>query len=116
MKYMMLIYTNENQETAMSDDARNQMLAEYGAFSQEAVQRNMLVSADELQPTSTATTVKVRDGKQLVTDGPFAESVEVLGGYYLLDCKDMDEAIEMAAKIPGAQHGGIEIRPVVNHG
>jgi hypothetical protein len=76
-------------------------------------ERKLYVAGEALHPTTSATTVRVRDGKALTTDGPFAETKEQLGGFYLLDCKDLDEAIEYAAKIPGASHGSVEIRPIV---
>jgi len=85
----------------------------YGALTQEMEQKGVLVAGDGLYPTATATTVRVRDGERDVTDGPFAETKEQLGGFYVLDVKDLDEAIEWAAKIPGSQVGSVEIRPVM---
>ena len=87
----------------------------YGAFGQEIEDSGVYVAGEGLQPTATATTVRVRDGERLVTDGPFAETREQLGGFYLLECKDLDEAIGWAAKIPGAQVGSIEVRPVMDY-
>jgi hypothetical protein len=88
-------------------------LAEYGEYTQSIVQSGNFKAGDGLQPTSTATTVRVREGKILTTDGPFAETREQLGGYYLVDAKDLDAAIAMAARIPGARDGSIEVRPVM---
>jgi len=87
----------------------------YGAFGEAAKEAGVLLGGEGLQPTSTATTVRVRDGEALTTDGPFAETREQLGGYYLLDCKDLDDAISWAAKIPGAQNGSVEVRPVMDY-
>jgi hypothetical protein len=87
-------------------------MAEYGAFTQGIVQSGAFKAADRLKPTSTATTVRVRDGKTLTTDGPFAETREQLGGYYLVEAKDLDEAVAIAARIPGARTGSIEVRPI----
>lgn len=113
MQYMMLIYGVE--PTATPTDAESAAeYAAYDAFGKEAAARNLMVSGEALHPVATATTVRVRDGKISTTDGPFAETKEVLGGFYILNCKDLDEAIEMAAKIPGAKRGAIEIRPVVD--
>jgi len=113
MQYMLLIHSNETAEPNGSD--REAMLQRYFAFSQEVRDAGKYVSAGELQPTATATTVRVRNGEALVTDGPFAETKEQLGGYYLLDCANIDEAIAYAAKIPSAEHGSIEVRPLVEH-
>lgn len=113
MKYMLLIYGNEAQWDALSPEAQEAEIAQYGGFSAEATQRNLMLGGEQLHPTTDATTVRVRDGHTLTTSGPFAETHEQLGGYYILDCKDIDEAIEMAAKIPGALTGSIEIRPIV---
>ncbi len=109
MQYLLLIYTNE-MEIKFGDPA---MHAAYGAFTQDIVQKGQFKAGDALQPTSTATTVRVRDGKTLTTDGPFAETREQLAGYYLVEAKDLDEAIGIAARIPGALHGSIEVRPIV---
>ena len=113
MQYMCLIYGDENgRTTAMSEEDRNAMFAAYGEFTESIQQSGHMVGGDALHPTSTATTVRVRDGETLVTDGPFAETKEQLGGYYLIEAKDADEAIAIAARIPGAKHGSIEVRPV----
>ncbi len=111
MQYMMLIYVDETIESQRSEEEYAQLFADYEKFDAEVKARNAAISAAALQPTSTATTVRVRDGKTVTTDGPFAETKEQLGGYYLLECSDLDEAIELAAMIPDARHGTIEIRP-----
>jgi hypothetical protein len=111
MKYALLIYGNEQASFTEAENA-----AEYEAYNQftkDIVDRGLMQSGEALQPTSTATTVQVRGGETLTTDGPFAETKEQLGGYYLVDCKDLDEAIEVAARIPGARNGSIEVRPVM---
>ncbi|MCU0499764.1 MAG: YciI family protein [Anaerolineae bacterium] len=111
MKYILLIYGEENNNMSEADQMAE--LQAYNVFTDEVVRRGLLVSADALHPINTATTVRVRDGKTLTTDGPFAETKEQLGGYYVLDCRDLDEAIEMAAKIPSVLHGSVEIRPLM---
>jgi hypothetical protein len=113
MKYLLLIYTQESHEAAMTKEEQDTYMGGYFAFTKETRDRNLFEGGEALQSISTATTVRVRDGQTVITDGPFAETKEQLGGYYLLNCKDLDEAIEMAAKIPGATHGSIEIRPIV---
>jgi len=113
MQYMLLIYGPE-PTAAPSPEAMQTELNEYNAFTKEANDRKLMIAGEALHPVATATTVRVRDGKRLTTDGPFAETKEVLGGFYLLNCKDLDEAIEMAGKIPGAKYGAIEVRPVVD--
>ena len=112
MQYLLMIYQNE-AEYAKNDAATSQkMLSEYQAFTQSIIQSGNFKGGDRLQPTTTATTVRVRDGKTLTTDGPFAETREQLGGYYMIDAKDLDSAIAIAARIPGARIGSIEVRPV----
>ncbi len=112
-KYMFLIYGTPSNEAPDPAAAQAEMAA-YFAFNEEAGKRGALVAGDSLHPTPTARTVRVRDGKTLLTDGPFAETKEVLGGYYILDCQTPEEAAEMAAKIPGALTGSVEIRPIVD--
>jgi hypothetical protein len=114
MRYMLLIYSDETRESEMSPAELTAMLEAYGKFSEEVRRRGELIAAEPLQPTATATTIRVRQGKALTTDGPFAETKEQLGGFYLIDCKDLDEAIELAAMVPTAQHGSIEIRPIMD--
>jgi len=111
MRYLLMIYTPEPTSEPSPEEAAAEMAA-YGAFTQEVNERGVYKGGEALQPTSTATTVRVRDGDTVVQDGPYAETKEALGGYYLLDCRDLDEAIELAAKIPGAKRGAIEIRPI----
>jgi hypothetical protein len=112
MRYILLICTEEVGFEAMSPEERSAMDAEYGAFTEEAVRRGVLQGGERLRPTTDATTVRVRDGEVLTSDGPFAETKEQIGGYYMVDCKNLDEAIEVAARIPGARHGSIEVRPI----
>ena len=113
MQYLLLIYRNEAELGKMTAEDRQKMSAEYGAYTQSIVQSGNFKAGDGLQPTTTATTVRVRDGKIMTTDGPFAETREQLGGYYLVEAKDLDAAIAMAARIPGARDGSIEVRPVM---
>ena len=113
MQYLLLIYRNEAELGKMGPADRKQMTADYGAFTQSIIQSGHFKAGDRLQPTSTATTVRVRDGKTLTTDGPFAETREQLGGYYLVEAKDLDTALGIAARIPGAKAGSIEVRPVM---
>jgi hypothetical protein len=113
MKYMLLIHDDEKAFQGLSEAERQAIYAEYGKYSQEIAASGHLVDGSELQPTSAATSVKVRGGKRLVTDGPFAETREQLGGYYLVDAKDLDEAIALAARIPSARTGTIEVRPLM---
>ena len=108
MQYMLLIYSSENR----SADGDEDVIRRYGEFTQEVRDGGKLVTADRLQGTSAATTVRIRDGETLVTDGPFAETKEQLGGYYVLECENIDEALEYAARIPAAEVGSIEVRPV----
>ena len=113
MQYLLLIYESEAQAQAMAPAAYGEMMAGYNAFTRDLVASGKFKAGDALQPTSTATTVRVRECKTLATDGPFAETREQLGGYYLVDAADLDDAIAIAARIPGAAHGSIEIRPVM---
>jgi hypothetical protein len=111
MQYMLLIYHNEKNPLSQYEQAT--MYQEYMAFTQDIVKNGKFKAGDPLQATSTATTVQVRNGKTITTDGPFAETKEQLGGYYMVDAKDLDEALAIAARIPGAKHGSIEVRPVM---
>jgi hypothetical protein len=113
MQYMCLIYDDENIWDKLPEDERNAVFAAYGTFTESIKGSGNYVAGDALQPTSTATTVRIRDGKTLVTDGPFAETKEQLGGYYLVEAKDVDEALKVAERIPSARYGSIEVRPVV---
>ncbi|HTT91859.1 MAG TPA: YciI family protein [Acidimicrobiales bacterium] len=112
MRYMLTICAEESWLDALSPDEGASILAEYGVFSKEMAERGVLEGGERLRPTSDATSVRVRDGEVLTFDGPFAETKEQVGGYYIVDCKDLDEAIEIAAKIPGARNGTIEVRPI----
>jgi hypothetical protein len=113
MQYMLLIYDSEERWAELSEDERNALYAEYGAFTNEVRDKGVLVAADQLQPAATASVVRVKKGEQVVTDGPFTETKERLGGYYLIDVGSTDEAIAWAAKIPSARGGAVEVRPVV---
>ena len=111
MKYMLLIYADENVWT---EPERQECYGESAQLCHQLAVKGQYVSASPLQPVANATSVQVRGGKRLVTDGPFAETREQLGGYFMIDAKDLDEAIEIAGKIPGARKGTVEIRPVVD--
>jgi hypothetical protein len=110
MKYMLLIYL---EEQALDEAERQHCYEESTQFTHQLKSNGQYLAASPLQPTSTATSVRVRDGKRVVTDGPFAETREQLGGYFLVDAKDLDEAIGIAARIPGARVGTVEIRPLL---
>jgi hypothetical protein len=110
MRYLLLIYTSEELEA--SQDAMTAEFAAYDAFTNELRDRGIYQAGEALRPTSTATTVRVRDGQTVTTDGPYVETKEALGGFYMVDATDLDDAIQLAAKIPGARHGSIEIRPI----
>ena len=111
MKYLCTIYGDESQFADATPEQMNEMLAAYGAFGEEA--GDAILGGEGLQPTSTATTVRVRDGERMLTDGPFAETREHLGGYMIIDVENLDAARPIAARIPSARHGSIEVRPVV---
>ena len=113
MQYLLLIADEEKVWDSLPESEVAAMYAAYGTFTQELQASGAYLGANQLQPVSTATTVSVRNGETIVTDGPFAETKEVLGGYYLIDVETLDEAIEWAAKIPSARVGRIEVRPVV---
>jgi hypothetical protein len=112
MKYMLLMYAHEAELPNRNPEEYRAAAQAWQALSKEAEAAGVLVSTSGLAPVSDATTVRVRDGKQLTTDGPFAETHEQLGGCYLVDCQDLDEAIRWAAKIPTAQYGSVEVRPL----
>jgi hypothetical protein len=116
MQYMLLIYSKPGRWESFSDEEREAVYAQYRAFGNELRENQAMVDGAELQPTTSATSVRVRDGEAQVTDGPFAETKEALGGYYLIEADSLDEAIEWAAKVPAAAHGVIEVRPLVMHG
>src|SRR4051794_1556642 len=111
MQYALLIYEDESFWQTAPPEQLGKMMAGYGAFGQEAGER--IVGGEALQPTATATTVTVRDGERLLTDGPFAETREQLGGFYVVEAGSLDEALDLAAKIPGAASGRVEVRPVM---
>jgi hypothetical protein len=113
MQYMLLIYDDQEAWQSFTDEERAAGMEAYNAFTQEVRDAGAFVAADALQPTETATTVRVRDGERLLTDGPFAETKEQLGGYYIVDVDSIEDAIKWAAKIPSAQSGSIEVRPVM---
>ena len=112
MQYLLMIYRNEAEMSAVSAAEGQKMMKEYETFTQSIIQSGNFKAGDRLQPASTASTVRVRDGKILTTDGPFAETREQLGGYYLVEAKDLDTALGIAARIPGARVGSIEVRPI----
>ncbi len=112
MQYLLIIYTEEKKMAAMPEAELGKIMAEFNAYSKSIVESGNFVAGGRLQPTSTATTVRVREGKTLTTHGPFAETREQLGGYYLVEARDLDEALALAARIPGARFGSIEVRPL----
>ena len=112
MEYLALIYADEAAWERFSNEEREAAYEQYGEFSQAARDAGVLVGGEELGPTASATTVRVREGRQLVTDGPYAEAKEALGGYFILDCPSLDDAVTWAARIPGASHGAVEVRQV----
>ena len=112
MRYLLLICNDEANDQARSAEEASAYLAEYGAFGDEMGRRGVLEGGARLRPIADATTVRVRGGDVVTSDGPFAETKEQMGGYYVVDCKDLDEAIEIASKIPAAVEGSIEVRPI----
>jgi hypothetical protein len=115
VQYMLLIYGNETEWSARTDDEVRTLMQGYGRLNDDLRAAGRLVRGDELQPVSTATSVRVRNDDTIVTDGPFAETKDVLGGFYLIEAETLDEAIDWASRIPDAQSGTIEVRPVVDH-
>ena len=114
MKYALLIYDDEQAWGSLDDATRGSMLEEYGKFSAGLAERGQMRAGEQLAPTSTATTVRVKDGKTLTTDGPYAETKEQLGGFYLIDAATLDEALEAAQAISPVKYGGVvEVRPIV---
>lgn len=113
MKYMLLIYDEEKSFATMPPAEMGQLMADYRAFSEDLIKRGNHITSSQLQPATSATSIRIRDGKRMVTDGPFAETREQLGGYYVVEAKDLDEAIEIAARIPSAKIGTIEVRPLM---
>ena len=113
MKYLCLIYDNEKEWVKFPKDVQDKYMGEYGAFTESIKKSGKFVGANQLQPTQTATTVRARNGKVSTTDGPFAETKEQLGGYYLIEARDLNDAIQVASRIPSARSGSIEVRPIV---
>ena len=113
MRYMLLIYESEANLQKMTEEDGHRIMGEYMAFTDDIRRSGQYVAGAPLQPTPSATTVRVTNGKTLTTDGPFAETREQLGGYYLVDAKDLNEAIALAARIPAARTGSVEIRPIM---
>jgi hypothetical protein len=112
MQYLLMIYTNERELAALGEAALTEMAQEYAQFTKSIVQSGNFRAGDRLRPVATASTVRVKNGRPVITDGPFAETREQLGGYYLVEAKNLDEALALAARIPGARHGSIEVRPI----
>ena len=115
MRYLLTIYSDESRWATATPEDGTQLMAAYEAFGREAEAAGVLRGGEGLQPTATATTVRVREGEPLLTDGPFAETREQLGGFYLVECENLDEAIRWAAKIPDASTGCVEVRPVMDY-
>ncbi len=113
MQYLLMIYGAESDWADMSPEEQGEMLKEFRAFTQDIIASGNYKGGNQLHSVSKATTVRVRDGKTAVTDGPFAETKEQLGGYYLVEAADLDEATALAARIPSARTGSIEVRPIV---
>jgi len=115
MKYLCLIYDEERKLAAMASDEMDAFMGEYMTFSAEIAASGHMVAGEELQPVNAATTVRIRNGRMSTTDGPFAETKEQLGGFFLIEARDLNEAIQVAARIPSARTGSVEVRPVVDY-
>src|SRR5438105_698993 len=113
MRYLCLIYDNEKSFSTLPKDESDAVMAEYGAFTQGIKDSGHYIGGNALQPAPSATTLRVRNGKVSATDGPFAETKEQLGGYYLINAKDLNDAIQVASKIPSAKYGSVEVRPIM---
>jgi hypothetical protein len=113
MKYLLLIYSDEKAGANASKEEIDAWMGEYWAYTDAMGKAGVRLAGEALHPTSSATTVRVQSGKKVITHGPFAETKEQLGGYYLVECKNLDEAIDWAARCPGARVGSIEVRPVM---
>jgi hypothetical protein len=113
MKYLCLIYDDESKRGTMPKEQLNAIHGEYGAFTEAIKKSGQFIGGEGLQPTQTATTVRIRQGKISTTDGPFAETKEQLGGFYLINATDLNEAIQVASRIPSARTGSIEVRPIM---
>ena len=116
MNYLCLIYSDENRWDALSKTEHEKMMGEYFEYTESIRKSGHYVGGNPLQSTRTATTIRIRDGKTSTSDGPFAETKEQLGGYYLIEAKDLNEAIQVASRIPGARYGSIEVRPIAEIG
>lgn len=116
MRYLCLIYDEEQTLNAMPKSEADAFMGEYFSFTEDVKKRGQYVAGEALQPVSTATTVRVRNGAIVTTDGPFAETTEQLGGFYLIEARDLNEAIQVASRIPSARIGSVEVRPVVDFG
>jgi hypothetical protein len=116
MRYLLLIYGPQWDQSGVSPEQMQAVMDEWTDYTADLLKRGVSEGGEALEPVSTATTVRVRDGEKLITDGPFAETNEVLGGYYLLNCENLDQAIEIAAQCPGARAGSIELRPITEFG
>jgi hypothetical protein len=115
VRYLLTLYTDESLNEATTPDDLKSLMDEYTALTREWLDKGLMLSGEGLDPSGAAITVRKRGEERLITDGPFAESKEQLGGYYVLDCESLDEAIELAARIPAARRGGVEVRPVMNY-
>jgi len=115
MKFLAIIYNDESQYADATPEDIGAIFAAHGEFGEAAGKAGVFAGGEGLQPVATATTVRVRDGERMLTDGPYAETKEQLGGYYLLDCKDLDDALSWAARIPEAKTGAVEVRPVMDY-
>lgn len=113
MRYMLLIYGPDVEPMPLDDPSAAEALAPWNDYTKWLIDQGIYVAGEQLAPTSTATNVRVQGGQRLVTDGPFAETKEVLGGYYIVECDDLDTALEAAARCPGAKYGTLEVRPLV---
>jgi hypothetical protein len=113
MQYAFLIYASQATYATMTQEEYATLLQGYQTFTNEVIERDIMKGGQQLQPPSTATTVRIRNADTLITDGPFAETKEHLAGYFVLNCKDLDEALALAKKMPDVQHGSIEVRPIV---
>jgi hypothetical protein len=113
MEYLLLIYDNEADIAKMTEAEHATMHADFGGFTQGILKSGHFRAGKQLQPVATATTIRVREGKKVTTDGPFAETREQLGGFYLIEAKDLDEALAIAERCPGARLGSVEVRPIV---
>ena len=114
MQYAILIYSDEKADANATKEEQDAWMGEYWAYTEAMQKSGAYKGGEALQPTATATTVRVKDGKKVTTHGPFAETKEQLGGYYLIDCQNLDEAIDWAARCPGARVGSIEVRPIMD--